>query len=378
MKNLVASLTSQTTVLFRVSVLLILVALTSAVVVQIRFSSEITERFISDAGRMDEFARVLSRSQEETVRPVDLNTLRQDFDHYLESSSSRLASLEQQSGATASIINSAADSIVFLQGAYGFREIETERLLRYMVDSAGQPVLTPSSQPALTLDGNGPVAERNFTGTAFVVSDSGALLTNRHVAMPWEQDTRIEAMLNRGMEPLMLRFVGYLPSSHASFEVELIKASDGADLAVLKCSVVTEDIPRLRLSGVAPVQGDPVVVMGYPTGLRSMLAQTGAKFIDDLRAGEELDFWQIAAHLAKNDFIHPLASQGIVAQITAAAIAYDAETTHGGSGGPVLDGNGNVVAVNAAIIPGYNGSNIGVPVSYAKELLAQAEINLDQ
>ena len=34
----------------------------------------------------------------------------------------RLASLEQQSGATASIINSAADSIVFLQGAYGFRD----------------------------------------------------------------------------------------------------------------------------------------------------------------------------------------------------------------------------------------------------------------
>ncbi len=378
MQNLVASLTSQTTVLFRVTVLVILVALTSAVIVQMRFSSEIKDRLINESDRMDEFARVLSQTQQETVRPVDLNALRQDFDQYLESSTDRLAALEQQSEATATIISSAADSIVFLQGAYGFREIETGRMLRYMVDSAGQPVLTPSSQPVLTLDGSGPVAERNFTGTAFVVSKSGALLTNRHVALPWEQDTRIAAMLKRGMQPLMLRFLGYLPSSDNSFEVALVKKSDEADLAILKCSGVTEDIPRLVLSDLTPVQGDQVVVMGYPTGLRSMLAQTGARFIDELRAGEELDFWQIAAHLAENDFIHPLASQGIVAQITAAAIVYDAETTHGGSGGPVLDMEGNVVAVNAAIIPGYTGSNIGVPVSYAKNLLAQAEIDLDQ
>jgi S1-C subfamily serine protease len=51
---------------------------------------------------------------------------------------------------------------------------------------------------------------------------------------------------------------------------------------------------------------------------------------------------------------------------------YDAETTHGGSGGPVLDINGSVVAVNAAILPEYGGSNLGVPVARLRALLADA------
>ncbi|MCH7882101.1 MAG: serine protease [Proteobacteria bacterium] len=55
-------------------------------------------------------------------------------------------------------------------------------------------------------------------------------------------------------------------------------------------------------------------------------------------------------------------------------MVYDADTTHGGSGGPVLDINGDVVAVNTAIIPGYGDSNFGVPVEYARRLLAEADL----
>jgi len=70
--------------------------------------------------------------------------------------------------------------------------------------------------------------------------------------------------------------------------------------------------------------------------------------------------------------IAPLASRGIVGQATAATIVYDAETTHGGSGGPVLDANGVVVAVNTAILPEFSGSNLGVPAKKVHELLKQA------
>jgi S1-C subfamily serine protease len=58
--------------------------------------------------------------------------------------------------------------------------------------------------------------------------------------------------------------------------------------------------------------------------------------------------------------------------VTRAAVVYDAETTHGGSGGPVLDINGNVIAVNAAIIPEYGGSNLGVPADRVRSLLRDA------
>jgi S1-C subfamily serine protease len=114
--------------------------------------------------------------------------------------------------------------------------------------------------------------------------------------------------------------------------------------------------------------------MGYPTGMRSMLAQTGDSFLAELQADKSLDFWAVAERLSQAQFIRPLASRGIVGQRSAATVVYDADTTHGGSGGPVLDINGHAIAVNAAIIPEYGGSNFGVPVEYARRLLAAAGV----
>jgi S1-C subfamily serine protease len=50
-------------------------------------------------------------------------------------------------------------------------------------------------------------------------------------------------------------------------------------------------------------------------------------------------------------------------------IVYDAATTSGGSGGPLFNRNGKVIGVNFAILNGFGGSNLAVPVRYAKELL---------
>ena len=47
-----------------------------------------------------------------------------------------------------------------------------------------------------------------FTGTAFLVSASGALLTNRHLALPWEEDSSVEFMLEQGLEPEFRHHVG--------------------------------------------------------------------------------------------------------------------------------------------------------------------------
>ena len=73
--------------------------------------------------------------------------------------------------------------------------------------------------------------------------------------------------------------------------------------------------------------------------------------------------------LAINNQIQPLSSLGIVAQITPDFIVYDAATTQGGSGGPVLSLSGQVVAVTSAVVSEFGGSNIGVPASQAIPLL---------
>ena len=373
-RDLYRNFAGQTTVLFRLSVIVAIVILAAVTFYQGRSTVRLQQQVQSDAVRIESFAGALTRARQEALRPGDLNALRQELSHRLSAATERLAVLEERSDASARIIASAMQSIVFLQGAYGFRETATSRMLRHAVDDQGRSLFTPRGQPLLTFEGAGPVAERQFTGTAFIVSDTGLLLTNRHVALPWEDDASVEALGEQGTEPVPIKFIGYLPHTREPFAVELLKASDDADLAVLQGKDVTGGIRALALSGTPPKPGDEVIVMGYPTGLKSMLAQTGDAFIEKLQASENLDFWAVAARLSEEQFIRPLASRGIIGQVSRATVVYDAETTHGGSGGPVLDINGQVIAVNAAIIPEYGGSNLGVPAEYARRLLEDTDL----
>jgi S1-C subfamily serine protease len=280
--------------------------------------------------------------------------------------------LERRSQANARVIAASMSSVVFLQGAYGFRERSSGRMLRHVVDDDDRPLISPMGQPLLSLEGDGPVAERQFTGTGFAVGDSGALVTNRHVALPWENDANFAAMADQGLEPVMIKYIAYAPGKEAAGPVELVQASEDADLAVLRRTDVSEPMSGLKLADAPPAPGDEVIVMGYPTGLRAMLAQSGEDFIEELQKTEDTGFWSVATRLAEKGHIAPLSSRGIVSQATAVTIVYDAETTHGGSGGPVLDTNGSVIAVNAAILPEYGGSNLGVPVAKVKALLEDA------
>ena len=371
--DLFKSLTIQTTVLFRLSVMVSIIALVTATYVQYRSNVRLQQQVESDSLRLETFSRALYRAQQEALSSTDLNALRQDMDRHLSAATQRLVTLEQRSTASGRVISSARQSIVFLQGAYGFRNKESGAMLRHLVNEEGRPLLSPRGQPLLTLEGDGPTANRQFSGTAFVITETGVLLTNRHVALPWEDDASVRQLGEQGLEPVMVKFIGYLPNTQESFDVKLLKTSENADVALLLCNGVTDSIPSLAL-GAPPKPGDEVIVMGYPTGLRSMLAQTGNAFIEELQSGADLDFWTVASRLSEKQFIQPLASRGIVGQVSPAAIIYDAETTHGGSGGPVLDMNGQVIAVNTAIIPEYGGSNVGVPVEFVRQLLKDADM----
>ena len=373
-RSLFQGFSSQTTILFRLSIIAAFVALSAITLYQSRSTDRLQKQVKNDAIRLESFASALTRARQEALRPGDLNALRQELSHRLSAATERLAKLESRTDASARIIASTMQSVVFLQGSYGFQEIATKRMLRHAVDEEGRLLFSTRGQPALTLEGDGPVAERQYTGTAFVVSDAGVLLTNRHVALPWENDANVDTFGEQGMKPVPIKFIGYLPNTRESFPVELLKASDDADLAILLCSGVTGNIPRLTISTTPPKPGDEVIVMGYPTGLKSMLAQTGDLFIEELQSGETLDFWAVAERLSEEQFIRPLASRGIIGQVTRATVVYDAETTHGGSGGPVLDINGHVIAVNAAIIPDYGGSNLGIPAQYARRLLESVNL----
>jgi len=167
----------------------------------------------------------------------------------------------------------------------------------------------------------------------------------------------------------MRRFIGYLPGEFEPFDVTLVAASDTADVAVLRCQKITAGLRALRLDDVSLDAGDEVIVLGYPTGIRAMIARSQRDILPVLEARGEVDFWEVAKILAEGGHIAPLATRGIVGQITAASVVYDANTTHGGSGGPVIGLDGSVVAINSAILNDFTGSNLGVPAAEARRLL---------
>ncbi len=284
----------------------------------------------------------------------------------------RLEALEARVGAGTRVISNAAQSVIFLQGAYGFVDPDTRKPLRFLgIGPDGRPLRDASGEPFVTPEGTGPIIQKFFTGTAFVASDDGLLVTNRHVAMPWESDAAAQLFIKQGFIPIVQPFVGYLAELNEPFDVQLVAASDKADVAVLRCSGVTGRVRALTLRHSPPQPGDDVIVLGYPTGIRALLARAGESFMEELRSKGNLDFWTTARHLAEQGRIGPLATRGIVGQVSAEAVVYDAETTSGGSGGPVIDINGEVVAINSAILPEFGGSNLGVPAAQVRSLLTR-------
>ncbi|GHF37157.1 trypsin-like peptidase domain-containing protein [Seohaeicola zhoushanensis] len=365
---LVGRLTHETSVAFRLTVLFVLAGFAVLAWQQHKLNQLVRSEIAKTSEQLDSVAGALVEARREALKPSDLTALRDS----LAASSSRLEQLELRSTAGARVVAAAQQQIVFLQGMYGFREAGGERMLRQEVNAEGVPLMTFRGRPLLTFEGEGPVVEIEFTGTGFFIGSEGLVATNRHVVRPWETDTSIAELSSAPVEPVMLRFIAWLHGQDTATGASPLRVSETADLALLTIEGAPAG-PGLSLAETPPASGEEVIVMGYPTGLRALLAQSGPEFIETLRSAGDTDFWSVAARLAEGGHINPLASAGIVGQVTPAAVVYDADTTHGGSGGPVLDMRGRVVAVNSAILPDYAGSNLGVPAEALRALLAATD-----
>jgi serine protease Do len=223
----------------------------------------------------------------------------------------------------------------------------------------------------LQTDGNGPPLQFHFFGTGFLVASDGRLLTNRHVAEPWWSDEELKELVDRGAEAFALSYMTYFPGMAHGIAVQLDRISEVADLATLKVKgPLPPDAASLQLDdrSEASVSGDPVILIGYPTGIEGILARADSDVTRKL-AENAHDVTEIVSQLAAQHLIRPTITQGHIGDVLNDKIVYDAATTVGGSGGPLLNHDGKVIGVSTAILKDFGGSNMVVPVRYTHELL---------
>ncbi|MEJ2203928.1 MAG: trypsin-like peptidase domain-containing protein [Gemmatimonadota bacterium] len=364
-------LATRTSRRFRAWMVVALVVLAGSTAILARRSYRLEQQLLEGISRVEGLSDLVTRAQEQSLGARELSELVEGF----RSASERLEALEALNEAGSRVVAEAGRATVFLQGSYRFIEPGTDRPLRMILGPGGHPLTNAFGHPMLSLDGDGPPLEVFLTGTGFVVSADGVVVTNRHVALPWEVDDAAQGILRGGFQAVMTRMVAYYPGIPDPLDVAVGGTSEDADLAVLRPVEAPDDegVPFLLLAPTPPSPGEEVIVVGYPLGLRALMARSDAAFVRTLRDEGVTDFWEQAERLSLAGFMAPLASRGIVGQVTAEKVAYDAETTSGGSGGPVLNLRGEVVAVNQAILPEFGGSNLGVPAALAQALLESVQ-----
>jgi S1-C subfamily serine protease len=368
MAGTVRELATQTTLLFRLAVVAVIAVLLASSVMLIVRSRRLEDRLARGELRVAGLASLL----EENNRRLSAETIEEVRDE-LSATRKRLEVLEARRDAAARVVAAAAQSVLLIQGSYGFVDAESGAALRFLgLDADGLPLRSRSGDPLVAVDGEGPPVEAQFLGTAFVVAEDGLLVTNRHVALPWLYDSDAQLVITQGLQPRMRRLIGYLPDVASPFEASFVQAAEDSDLAVLWAPGVGGRVPALTLRPTASQAGEEVIVLGYPAGIRALLARSEEAFLAELMKQPAMSFWEIAKRLAEAGQIGPLASRGIVAQVSPTAVVYDAETTRGGSGGPVLDFDGRVIAITSAVVFEFGGSNIGVPAEHGIELILRS------
>jgi S1-C subfamily serine protease len=167
------------------------------------------------------------------------------------------------------------------------------------------------------------------TGTGFVISADGEILTNRHVA--------------GGASELSVTL-----SDKKVYKARVLGFDPKNDLALIKIEVAGRKLPTLRLGDSDHlVVGQKVLAIGNPFQFEGTLT-TG--IVSSLGRTIETEDRQLEGMIQTDAAINP-----------------------GNSGGPLLDSHGNVIGINTAIYGAQGSIGIGfaMPIARAKAMLEE-------
>jgi S1-C subfamily serine protease len=282
----------------------------------------------------------------------------------------RLKLLENEGKVAETVVHTYSPSVCLLHVVVEFLDKASGRPIQIALDGLGKPEVDDQGMVQLDAGGRGPHLQIDVFGTGFLVRKDGRIVTNHHVAEPWWNNEELKELLDRGAAAYVLSYKAYFPGSTDGIPAKLDRISSDADVATLRLEApapTRATLLELDDRHDATVSGDPVVLIGYPTGIEGILARAGSDVAQKITDTQNLT--HIVSELASQQLIRPTTTQGHIGDILQDKIVYDAATTSGGSGGPLFNRSGKVIGVNFAILKGFSGSNLAVPVRYANDLL---------
>lgn len=284
----------------------------------------------------------------------------------------RLRRLETEGKVAETIIRSYEPSVCLIHVVMGFRDRATGLKLHYVgLTSTGEPVTDDHNNPLLGITGTGPEVHIDVFGTGFLVSNKGQILTNHHVAEPWWNNDDLKEMTEQGVEATLVEMTAYFPGVSHGIPIATDKISSDADVALLRGTIPEASMREVAFADDlrSAVSGGSVVLLGYPTGLDAILARSGEETLRSIATATKGDPDRVMEELARRHLIRPVVTQGHIGDVQEDKIIYDAQTTSGGSGGPLFNSNGKVIGINFAMVRDFGGSNFAIPIGYGKSLL---------
>lgn len=300
--------------------------------------TRIAEALAARQAENDRLVALLEEQRRRGASPQEVRILAQ-----------RLNALEREHTSAELLIKRYGRSVCFLYIAFGFVE-----------KGRSEPVET---------------ALLEFTGTGFLVDDKGHIVTNRHVTEPWTMDPSAQSLFEKaGLEAMQPTLLAFFPGRREPYEVTLVQFSDVADLALGKLGAVPQGITPIPIRKPVPqgIVGEAVVLLGYPAGVEGVLARMDDELAATLLRKHRPHVRDLVQDISDRGAVRPLATQGHIADIVPNRIVYDAQTTGGGSGSPVFNSKGELIAVNAAVMTRFGAVGFGVPIGVVLELLSRA------
>lgn len=167
------------------------------------------------------------------------------------------------------------------------------------------------------------------TGSGFIISPDGYVVTNAHVA---------------GKESNFVKCVLY---NREEVEAEIVGVDEYTDIAVLKLKTDRTDLPHVELGRSQDVQsGITVLALGSPHGL-SRSVSMGIVSVTDRNLE---NFGSGVAPY--NNWIQT-----------------DAAINPGNSGGPLVDLSGRVIGINTRKLTGADNIGFAIPIDVAREVI---------